>query len=60
MHSLFKNIHAIIVTVAFAVAIAGFSTSGAVAQATKLLFEKRAADNDLTEFFPAEFGFEVR
>ena len=60
MHSLFKNIHAIILTLAFAVAIACFSTSGAFAQATKLLFEKRSADNDLTEFFPAEFGFEVR
>jgi len=34
MHSLSKNIHAIVLTLAFAVAIAGFSASGAVAQAS--------------------------
>ena len=51
MHNLSRNIHAIVLTLAFAVAIAGFSASGAVAQATKLVFEERAADSKVAKVF---------
>ena len=51
MHSLSKHIHAIVLTLAFAVAFAGFSASGAVAQATKLIFKEHASDSKVTQEF---------
>ena len=59
MHSLSKNIHAIVLTLAFAVAIAGFSASGAVAQATKLIFEERSADSKVAQEFETNGRIEI-
>ena len=58
-HSLSKNIHAIVLTLAFAVAIAGFTASGAVAQATKLVFEERATDSKVTKEFETNGRIEI-
>lgn len=49
MHSLSKTIHAIVLTLAFALAIVGLSASGAIAQGTKLVFEERAADSKIAQ-----------
>ncbi len=59
MHNLSRNIHAIVLTLAFAVAIAGFSASGAVAQATKLVFEERAADSKVAKVFETNGRIEI-
>lgn len=59
MQSLSRNIHAIVLTLAFAVAIAGFSASGAVAQATKLVFEERAADSKVAQVFETNGRIEI-
>ena len=59
MHSLSKNIRAIILTLAFAVAIAGFSASGAFAQATKLVFEERNADVKVLKEFETNGRIEI-
>ncbi len=59
MHSLSKNIHAIVLTLAFAVAIVGFSVSGAMAQGTKLIFEERAADSKVAQEFETKGRIEI-
>lgn len=59
MHSLYRNIHAIVLTTAFAVAIAAFSASGAFAQATKLVFEERASDSKTAVEFETQGRVEI-
>jgi len=59
MHSLSKNIHTIILTLAFTIAIAGFTASGAVAQGTKLVFEERAADSKIAQEFETNGRIEI-
>lgn len=60
MHGLFRNIHAIVLTLAIVVALAAIAASNATAQVTELLFEDRAADAKEGEFFEAEGRFEIR
>ena len=57
MQSLSRNIHAIVL--AFAVAIAGFSASGAIAQATTLIFEERASDSKVAQVFETNGRIEI-
>lgn len=59
MQSLSKNIHTIILTLAIAVAIAGFAASGAIAQATKLVFEERASDSKVAQVFETTGRVEI-
>jgi len=59
MQSLFRNIHAVVLTLAFVVAIAGFSASGAIAQATKLVFEERSADSKVAQEFETNGRIEI-
>lgn len=59
MQSLSRNIHAIVPTLAFAVAIAGFSASGAFAQATTLIFEERSADSKVAQVFETNGRIEI-
>ncbi|MBS29239.1 MAG: hypothetical protein CL566_10020 [Alphaproteobacteria bacterium] len=59
MQSLYRNIHAIVLTTAFAVAIAAFSASGAFAQATKLVFEERTSDSKTAVEFETEGRIEI-
>ena len=60
MQSLYRNVHAIVLTIAFAVAIAAFSISGAFAQqASKLVFEERATDSKTAVEFDTEGRIEI-
>lgn len=59
MKLIYRNIHALVLTLAITVALVSFASSSALAQTT-LLYEQRSADSQQGDLFEANGAFQIR